>query len=590
MHFSGKFSRFIVYFIYNSFYNKKNEVLLTNFAFSAIVKQNKKSLIVFEICMHLLGAFWKGREQQVNSMGFKFQFENPYNVLAEWIYHLRELDQTLFSASDLRKTMQLPDDLETEVNRLFQSFPHIGNRDCKSLALRFGIPLDEKQAVQHWEHYGDFFYMLRLLSLYTEQMVCDEILSSPYFFSITHGEDGTSREFESLNTNVEETGFLIIPKVRTINDPLDPADEGDTDVSPSNPLNQVEERGRTDVLPEATMPEKHWATDRIDGIQPELSHVFYVETEKLWYKGHRYHIRNSFLSRHMFPENKKVFRIAVCPVVREDLLNIKTYCEKSGERNQRRCSVEGLKSRKLVHDKLYTAILRAGEERADVFLCSEMLGDETVISLSFFESVQKELHSREYPMPGLTLLPTWWHNYCNELYVRDSSGKLLCVQQKQTPYPHKDEKSNELYAEDLRNPERVVHMVHIPDVGRMTFPICKDFLEEDYIRIMLRQLQATFLLCPSYSPAKTQFDLSAPGAIPYGCYTVWCNTCAAYYKSEHLPEHIGLAAGPQDPAEGMCLLVPKCGENCGDGVTPCIFLVEISMDRSAKITYSHIYK
>lgn len=533
--------------------------------------ENENRLIVLGETHKFIQWVFFGKEG-VKKMEFMFRFENPYNVLAEWIHHLRKLNQTLFFAFDLRKTMQIPNDTEKEVDHLFQSLPYIGNTDRKNLALRLGIPPGEKQAVEHWEHYEDFFHMLRLLSLYTEHMPCDKILSSPYFFSITHGEDGTGREFESLNTNAEETGFLIIPKVRTINDPLDPADMGDDD-----------------PRPKAAVPGKHWATDRIDGIQPEISNVFYVETEKLSYKGHRYHISHSFLLRHVFPENKKVVRIVVCPVVREDLLKIKTYCEKSEDGTQRRCSMEGLKSAQLVHDKVRAALLKAAEARADVFLCPEMLGDEIVTSASFFESVQEEVRSREYFMPGLVLPPTRWHDYRNELYVRDSAGKLLCVQQKQTSYPYKDEESGELYAEDLRDPERVVHMVHIPDVGRMTFPICKDFLEEDYIRIMLRDLRATFLLCPSYSPAKTQFDLTAPGAIPYGCYTVWCNTCAAYYKSDILPEHIGLAVGPQDPSEGMCLLTPECGGHCGNEGSPCIFLVEISTDRSAKITYSHIY-
>lgn len=510
----------------------------------------------------------------MNDIEFRFPLENPYDLLAEWIQYLRDLNKAWFSSLDLRKTMQLPSDLDEEVELLLQSLPYISNRDKKDLALRSGIPPGEKQAVQQWEHYGDFFYMLRLVSRYTEQLPCDKILSSPYFFSITHREGGTDREFESLNTNAEETGILIIPKVRTINDSLDPAGEEDEAAAST----------------EAAAQEKHWAADRMDGIQTELSNVFYVETEKLCYKGRRYRIMNSVLRRHVFPENKKVFRIAVCPIVKADLLNVRTYCEKSEDGNQRRCSMEGLKSEELVHDKLCAAILKAGEERADAILCPEMLGDETVVGLPFFESVREELRSHGLPMPGILSLPTWWHDYCNELYVRNSSGNLLGVQQKQTPYPYKDEESGELYAEDLRDPEPVVHMVHIPEVGRMTFPICKDFLEEDYIRMMLRQLRTTFLICPSYSPAKTQFDLTAPGAIPYGCYTIWCNTCAAYCGSDHLPGHIGLAAGPQDPAEGMCLLVPECGGNCGTKETPCLFMVEISTDRSAQITCSHIYK
>ena len=59
---------------------------------------------------------------------FKFQFENPYDVLAEWICYLRTLNENLFSKPDLRKTLQLPDGLDEEVDCLFQK---IGRASCR---------------------------------------------------------------------------------------------------------------------------------------------------------------------------------------------------------------------------------------------------------------------------------------------------------------------------------------------------------------------------------------------------------------------------------------------------------------------------
>lgn len=500
----------------------------------------------------------------MSGMMYPYRYENPFNVEAEWICHLRTLDKILFYQPDLRKTLRLPSDLEDEVEALFQTLPH--TCDGKFL-IRYGIPPDEKLAVQQWVHYSDFLYMLRFLGRYTEKLRCNWILSSSYFFSITHEKDGTPKEFESLNSNAEETGLFILPKIQTIHDPLTPAAE------------------------EATVKgqKKHWATDRIPGIQDELSHTFYVDMNELMYKGHRYRAAHSVLQRHMFPEGKKHLRIAVCPVAHKDLLRIRTYDEESRTGDRGLCSAEGLKCPQFVHDKIRGAFLRACGENVDFLVFPEMLGDETILNPAFFSEIREEIRNSGYQMPGLILLPTWWHDHQNELYVLDASGKRLCIQQKQTAYLFEDETGAQ-YAEDLREPEQVIHMVHIPDVGILAFPICKDFLEDEYVRMMLRQLRATFLLCPSYSPYKTQFDLTAPGVIQYGCYSVWCNTCAAYYKSSRVPNHIGVVTGPQESLETMRLLSPACGGSCGDEEHACIFLVEISMDRSGSISCRHIYK
>lgn len=506
-------------------------------------------------------------------MQYSYKYENPFNVEAEWICHLRALDENMFFQHDLRKTFLPPQDLDKEVGELFQKLPYLSDG---KLMIRFGVPQDEKKIVQQWIHYSDFTYMLHFLSAFTGKLSNEIIFASSYFYSITHTAEGKTKEFESLNSNTEETGLLILPLVKTINDPLDPAREDSSTTSET-------EKPNTEKL------KKHWATDRIPGIQVELAHTFYINKKDLEYSNHQYGVLHSVLQRHIFPENKKTLRIAVCPLAHKDILCMETYYKNVEKKEQGLCCADGLKNEDFVYDRIQAAFLTAGKERADIIIFPEMLGNEKIISQRFFAQIKEAMRSRGYPMPGLTLLPTWWHQNQNELYVMDASGKLLCTQQKQVPYIFED-KDSISYAEDLRNPERVIHVVHIPDVGRFAFPICKDFLEEEYIRIMLRQLRTTFLLCPSFSPSKTQFDLTAPGVIKYGCYTIWCNTCAAYYLSEKPPAHVGLIAGPQAFEETMKVLCPNCEGNCGDESNACVFLVEISMDHTATITYRHIYR
>lgn len=522
--------------------------------------------------------FRKRGDGYVIDTSYRFPYENPFNVEAEWICHLRGLSRELFYQPDLRKTSQPLQDPEEEVSRFFHSLPHISDG---KLLLRSGVPPEEKEAVRTWAYSGSFFHMLCFLSLYTEQMTCQRILDSAWFASLTHTDTGADREFESLNTNVEETGLLILPKVKTINDPLDPAGEEEEE--------NAGEKGTEDAAPGAAPPEKRWAADRVPGIQDQLSHTFYIETEELALKdGRRYRVANSVLRRHMFPEDKKSLLIAVCPLAHADLLDVKTYCRETENGRRRLCSA-GLKCGKFVQDKVRADLLRAGKEHADIAVFPEMLGSAEMLAPVFFREIREELKAGKCPVPSLILMPTCWHENRNELHVLDAVGKRLCTQQKQTSYLFEGEDGRE-YAEDLREPERVVHIVHIPDLGRFVFPICKDYLDEAYVQMMLRYLRATFLLCPSYSPKKTQFDLTAHGGIQYGGYTIWCNTCAAYWKSGQIPGHIGLAAGPQPPGRPVCLLEPECGGKCGNREEPCVFLVKIAINSSADITCRHIYK
>lgn len=500
-------------------------------------------------------------------MKFQYVYENPFDIAARGICHLRRLDEERFNDRDFRNAVMPPDDLDHEVDLLFQELPYIS--DIKRL-LRCGVPPEELSMVRKWSHYNDFPYMLQFLSRYTQKLQCKEVFSSNYFGDITHAEDGQAQEFESLNSNVEETGLLILPQVQTINDPLNPAEEGE---SLESEQEQPDPSG-----------EKHWATDRIPGIQSDLPNILYVEKKELLYGGKSYHVLHSVFSRDAFPENKQTLRIAVCPVACRDFLNVETYSKPiSAEISKKFCSVSGLKDEIFAYNRIQAAFMKAGMEHADILIFPEMLGNKEVLSQAFFDEIRKNLKALKYPMPWLTLMPTWWHEYRNELYVLDSSGKCLCIQQKQKPYLFRNK-----YEEDLRDPEPVIHMVHIPGVGRFAFPICRDLLEDDYIRIMLRQLRTTFLLCPSYSPHKTQFDFTAVDGIKYGCYTVWCNTCAAYYDKGQPPSHIGLVAGPQTPPETIKLLSPECGGKCGNENTACIFIIDIEMDRSANISYKHI--
>lgn len=485
----------------------------------------------------------------------KFKNENPFDLLAELICRLKSLDEKQFYDSSGRGTMREPDEMEQDTKGFIQTLPYIC---CEDRLIRDGVPAEEKERIFAWEHSGSFSYMLCFLRQYARRFPLAKVLNSSYFHSITHTGDGRPAEFFSLNTNAERTNIILLPKIKTIHDPLDPFDE----------------------------TEKHWAADHVQGIQDELFDLFYIERDKLRINGKDYRVLHSFLSRHIFPENKKALKVAMCPLGHVEIpLELYTRDGPSGPQNF--FSV-GIKDKQYVYDRCVASILRAAEEKADIVIFPEALGCEALFSEEFYDDLAHKAREREVSLPGLILLPTWWHSNKNELYVLDAGGRCLCVQQKQFSYVYLG-KDGLKYYEDLIAPEQTIHLVHIPDVGRFVFPICRDLLDPDYIQIMLRHLRATFLVCPSYTEHKTQFDLTAPGAIPYGCYTLWCNACIKDQNGS-LPEYLGLAAGPQDPTVPAAdLLAPECRGDCAGAQDVCMFLVEIAMDCSSVITHGHIH-
>lgn len=506
-------------------------------------------------------------------MRYHFKYVNPFDALAEWINHLRMVDEKLFYETALRRAIPSPRDIDEEIESLLLAVPLM--RDTKYL-IRFGIPPEEKRTIEEWSHYHDFSYMLSFLSRYTEKLPRgEELFSSSYFYSLTHDDAGSPQEFECLNTNAAETGFLILPMVKTINDPLDPAEiESEKPASGGN---------------DSISPRKQWAFDRIRGIQGELAGIYYIDSSKMKCCDLQYRALHTVLQRFSFVENKKSLKIALCPVAHKDLLNTHSLYKMIDGQEIRCFTVDGLKNTEMVYNRLVATFLEAGSKRADILVFPEMLGDERFLAPEFFSNVEQIMRAQGYPMPMLTLLPTWWHDGKNELYVLDASGRVLCKQQKQFPYLYLDD-VGDYYVEDLCDPERFIHVVHIPEVGRFAFPICRDYLEDEYLRLMLRELHVTFILCPSYSTSKTQFDLVAPCAEQYGCYTVWVNTCAAYYEQEKPPSHVGIVAGPQDAGEAIKLLSPECDGKCDSNRKSCVFCVGISMDRTSSIQWEHIFR
>ena len=145
--------------------------------------------------------------------------------------------------------------------------------------------------------------------------------------------------------------------IKTINDPLDPS-------------KGAEESTFEPLEAEGEQKTKHWATDRICGIQSELSNTFYVNTNEMNCRGQSYSAAHSVLRRFVFPENKKRFKIAVCPIAHSDLLQVETYEKNEKGRIQGLFCAKGLKRAQYVYHRIEAAFFAAGRERADIIIFS----------------------------------------------------------------------------------------------------------------------------------------------------------------------------------------------------------------------------
>ena len=521
---------------------------------------------------------------------------NVFNDIAEMIFQLKCLNLEAFNNKTRRDTC-CPLDVKEAAKEFISN--HSDLQDGKKL-LSNGISPEMKDTLQDWlKGQSDlnqirFYYLLQVLLKLESRIGTTDLLGSNFYTQLTNG--GTE-EFTSLNSNADDTGIFILPKVKSIYSP------------PSN--GEPEQKNALNFV-----------GARRPGIGEELSNIYYYESGDLQIGECRYRAYHSVLNvpgsndEENQSQIKQKVTIAVSPLTNRPLAlhdECKFYDLGPPGAPDRRFSVHYRDSNNQLARRILKDIEAAGNEGADIVIFPEMYGcKETVTATDALEDPLPEANvlaraakSLRGKLPRLILLPTWWHNYFNELYVRSSPERVQCVQKKQFPFRCPQEKDGPEYREDLRNrdQDQVIHMVHIPGLGRFAFPICRDAIDGvgyvNYVDLMRKTLWATFLLCPSHSPRKTQFQQLGTGAPQYGCYFVWCNACGAAYEHVFHPEtdqtergtsepYLGFVASPLSTEERITLFKPQCEGTCGpDGV--CLFLIDL--DRNGTVQRcEHIYR
>lgn len=467
--------------------------------------------------------------------------ESVCNQLANMIAHLKEIAPEFYAGPEIRGSAVLSEEYQAEIFKFLDDHPEISDPET---ILCDGFPAPLEDAIRGWEYYNEPVPFFHLLLEMEGKLDIEELLK-------LIGEDS----FTSLNSNRNSTGIYILPRVRSILDPLTPAGWEEEDAPPV----------------------KHWAEEWDIGINQDLKNIFYIERDALTARGAPYTIRNRVLTAPIL-EGKRELLIALSPLMSNAVLDKRYGRSEYHGVEISSFSVQGIKNAHQVHKRFHATFVEACQRSAGIAVFPEMLGDAGLLEpdkpcSDAIAAMIREAEDQERPAPYLTLIPTWWHDGQNELYVISNGNERLCVQQKQHSFTL--EENGVKYMEELAGPNREIQILHIDGLGRFTFPICKDLLVQDYSDLLIRRLHSTFVICPSFSPKKTQFKLTSLKGRPYGCYVIWLNTCSATEKKP--PEYLGWITCPYSE-EIEHYLYSGCQGNCGGDSDICLFLIRISLD------------
>lgn len=452
---------------------------------------------------------------------------NPFDLMAEV---LRLAEQKRKSSHWYTPTLEADERCGKEARKLLEPY----DKELK-LAATIGLDLQAIAAIIRQCETKEFYVLYKILQ------------ELDYFFSWEQFCEAIdeAKSFRALNDNIEETGIRILPRVKI-------------------PQFAYEGHLRRD------------ARSFCDYINANLQNCYYIKEENLNVDGIKYELENVIYQPEIKGKDRESLTIAFSPLTNlplDDILQINYFAERDENGlEQNYFSAEGVKWPELCFEKYKKLYQCACEFDADIVMAPEMLGVDGLYKL---DKLKFNENSHEWSkakmkkgnrVPSLVLTPTYCKNGRNSVRVFDKYGKMLLEQDKQYPfvYRKKDALMEKLYTENLKNCENRIVMLHVPHWGRMVFPICMDFLNPSYQNVLIRVLQATLVLCPSYSNGATNFEAALSTGVQFQTTSLWGNSCSAlqphlvdcgYVGAVRLP-NVGTNASPvrfELDCKGKCM-------------------------------------
>lgn len=465
----------------------------------------------------------------------------------------------------IRLSITLLDDGNVEIIQDDKEVVEIAKEILSSVDKNDDISQKYTDIIKECENRKDYYFVRAVICLLDLSVDLLDAINN-YDFNTMKISPEKGKSFKGLNSNIDETGIVILPKVKMLK-------------ALSKHANANGEY----------LPRKN-ANDWLEDINTRLQYVYYVKMSEI----EPYKIKNYLFASPVEQEDKDFIRIGMSPILNQksdELFDINYYYGKTpdGLHQTQLFGIRNILCKELINKKTKLAFKRACAEKCDIFISPEMLGNDELSYTDdkISDSFRPKL-SNGFQTPFLTLPPTQWIHQKNVLTLFDKNGEKIGEQHKQNRFKYNHDNTD--WYEDLQASNKEIILIHIEGWGRFAFPICVDFLNEHYRSILTKQLKATFLLCPSFSDGTYNFDLSAANDSEFEVRTIWVNSCSAH---KHSVDCVGEVSVPTCLDRSRRTKIEReCNGACTD---ICLFVVDIPKDcndekREVKVRHIHEFK
>ena len=250
-------------------------------------------------------------------------------------------------------------------------------------------------------------------------------------------------------------------------------------------LNTNRESVGVGILPRCSCiwERKHRLVHRYNNLESFLYNILLIENSVLGELIDEHY----FLKKDLFPRFgvRNAVKIAATPLRRER--NFKVKLSDKDKIQYFNIAYEN-PSFEADNELIWKKIWSAGENESDIVVFPELLGNAE--TAGYVAAKIKSLQPAEaQKIPSLIILPSYWEKNRNVVTVMDK-------------------------------------------IGRIAIMVCRDFLETEYMRQLMRCFKLTLIIVPSFSTGSYDFRRSFDLCAHEDCNVVWINTCAALIKGK----------------------------------------------------------